>query len=197
MAQRWPRDLCSRDFIRQNSQLQCFRARFAWQPSFPIDWFARTYAAREGVTTRVCAYHDAMNEQAQKSSSTDSAELATVAEALKARRLILLLGQDVVDTFIPRTFAAIMRRLHVGDGQGLYDWWLTTTERFETRVSALRELSDHAVLPESLITAARIPWSAVLTSAVDSVLRKALEGHPSRQIQPLQTSDFRLQTSDF
>ena len=125
-----------------------------------------------GSTIQDFAYYDAMNRTVQNSSSTDLAELATVAEALRARRLVLLLGQNVVDAFVPQTSASIVRRLHIDDAQGLYEWWLTTTERFESRVSVLRELSDHAVLPESLISAARIPWSTVLTSVIDSVLRR-------------------------
>ena len=112
-------------------------------------------------------------------------ELAAVAKALKARRLVLLLGQAGMDAYVPSTSATIRRRLQVPDDQNLHEWWLTTTERLDTRLSALRELSDHAVVPESLIGASGLPWSTVLTSAIDSVLRKALEAHQSRQLQPV------------
>lgn len=112
-------------------------------------------------------------------------ELAAVAKALKARRLVLLLGQATVDKYVSSTSAAIKRRLQISDDLGLYDWWLTTGERLDSRLSVLRELSDHAVVPESLIGVAALPWSAILTSAIDSVLRKALEAHPSRQLQPV------------
>ena len=122
--------------------------------------------------------------------------MRSLTEALKSGPKLLFLGQSYLGVFGVGPFfeAFLDQRLADSPSTPPYERWLSVRDAVESRGNIWQETSDKVTLSPALVDVATIPWSGVLTSAIDDVLRRALSVTPARSVRPVfpRTAGSRL-----
>lgn len=98
--------------------------------------------------------------------------------------LTLLLGQRALSVFGVEDFFEVLleNRAVKSVDHNRYESWIGASHATDSTLNAWREVGEVVSLSPSLLAVARLRWSAVITSAIDSALRRALTAHIERDL---------------